>query len=130
MQRLRFAALIALALSITHTAAAEDAPEPASPALSPPRLLQAAQPVYPPAQLESAASAVVALVLTLDDTGQVSDVSIVASAGDDFDQAAVAAAKQLRFAPATRDGKPVASKIPFRFQFEPQAPAPAATPTP
>jgi len=135
MQRLRFIALTALSLSLTNAAAAQDAPEPARPALTPPKLLQAAQPVYPPSQLQSGASAVVALVLTLDETGQVTDVSVAISGGDDFDQAAVTAAKQLRFAPATRDGNPVASKIPFRFQFEPQ-PAPgsepveAATPAP
>jgi len=125
MQRFRFIALTALSLFVTNAAHAQDAAEPVQPALAPPKLVQAAEPVYPPAQLQSGASAVVALVLTLDDSGQVTDVSVVSSAGDDFDQAAIAAAKQLRFEPAVRDGKPVASKIPFRFQFEPQAPAPS-----
>ena len=145
--QLRFIALTALALFVTNVASAQDANEPASPALSPPKLVQAAQPVYPPAQLQSGASAVVALVLTLDETGQVTDVSVASSAGNDFDQAAIAAAKELKFEPALREGKPVASKIPFRFQFEPQAaaapvnvpvpvpvpdspPAPARAPTP
>jgi TonB family protein len=137
MQRIRFIALSALALLVTRPASAQDATEPASAALSPPKLVQAAQPVYPPAQLQSGTSAVVALVLTLDETGQVTDVSVATSAGDDFDQAAITAAKQLKFEPATRDGNPVASKIPFRFQFEPQpssapvnVPAPDSPPAP
>ncbi len=131
MQRIRFIAITALALLAPQAAFAQPAEAPATaPALTPPKLVKAAQPVYPAAQLESGASATVALVLTLDDTGKVTDVSVATSAGEDFDQAAIDAAKQLEFTPAQRDGSPVASKIPFRIQFEPQAPAPAPVPVP
>src|SRR5205085_10383826 len=58
---------------------------------------------------------------------KVTDVVVQTSAGDDFDQAAIAAARELAFEPAQRDGTPVASKIPFRFQFEAPAPATEAT---
>ena len=131
MQRIRFIAVTALALFISNAAYAQAADAPVTtPALTPPKLVKAAQPVYPPSQLASGENASVALVLTLDDTGKVTDVAVTASAGDDFDQAAVDAAKQLEFAPAERDGKPVPAKIPFRIQFEAQAPAPAAAPIP
>ena len=133
MQRIRFIAITALALLVTNAAYAQDAAAPATaPALTPPKLVKASQPVYPPAKLESGVNASVALVLTLDDTGKVTDVSVTTSAGDDFDQAAIDAAKQLEFTPAERDGKPVPAKIPFRIQFEAQTPAatPAAVPVP
>ncbi len=129
MQRIRFIAITALALLVTQAAYAEDAAAPATaPALTPPKLVKAAQPVYPPGKLESGVNASVALVLTLDDTGKVTDVAVATSAGEEFDQAAVDAAKQLEFTPAERDGKPVPAKIPFRIQFEAQAPAPAPAP--
>jgi len=128
MQRLRFITITALALLATQAAYAQDAAAPPSEhTLTPPKLTRATQPVYPPSKLASHESATVALVLTLDETGKVTDVSVQASAGDDFDQAAIAAAKELTFEPAQRDGTAVPSKIPFRFQFEAPAPtAPAA----
>src|SRR6478609_8625271 len=130
MKRLRFIAVTALALLATHAAHAQDAsPTPSEHTLTPPKLVQAAQPVYPPSKLESGASAVVGLVLVLDESGAVTDVTVATSAGDEFDQAAVEAAKQMRFEPAARDGKPVAAKIPFRIQFE-APPPPAAEPVP
>jgi len=129
MQRIRFIAITALALLVTGVANAQDPAAPVStPALTPPKLVKAAQPVYPPAKLESGVNASVGLVLTLDDAGKVTEVTVATSAGDDFDQAAIDAAKQMEFAPAERDGKPVPAKIPFRIQFEAQAPAPAPAP--
>jgi TonB family protein len=129
MQR-RFIAITALALLVTTNAAYAQEPEatPATAALTPPKLVKAAQPEYPKSKLESGESAVVALVLTLDETGQVTDATVAESAGDEFDQAAIAAAKQLGFEPAQKAGKPVAAKIPFRFQFEAKAPEPAPVP--
>src|SRR5689334_4051806 len=136
MQRLRYIAITALSLLVANVASAQDAAADASESANgttPPKLVQAVQPVYPEAKLASGVSATVALVLTLDDTGQVTEVEVASSAGEDFDQAASDAAKQLKFEPATRDGKPVASRVPFRFQFEapaPPAPAPVTPPPP
>lgn len=131
MQRLRFIAFAAVALLSTQVARAQEAsPAPSEHAVTPPKLVRGAQPVYPKAQLERGESATVGLVLTLSESGEVTGVSVVSSAGEEFDAAAVEAAKQLGFEPAQRDGKPVASKIPFRVQFEPPAPAPAATRAP
>jgi TonB family protein len=131
MQR-RFIAITALALLVTTNAAYAQDPEttPTAAALTPPKLVKAAQPEYPKSKLESGESAVVALVLTLDENGQVTDVTVAESAGEEFDQAAIAAAKQLGFEPAQKAGKPIAAKIPFRFQFEAKAPAPAPEPVP
>ncbi len=137
---LRLLALTALTSLGSATALAQTpdaASEPARAAVTPPKLLKASQPQYPDSKLASGEGAEVALVLTLDAAGKVTDVSVSSSAGDDFDQAAIAAARELDFAPAERDGQPVPAKVPFRFRFEPQAPqaqpvaaATAAAPAP
>jgi TonB family protein len=89
-----------------------------------PRLLESVQPVYPEAQRQSGQAASVGLVLTLDAEGHVTDASVAESGGPDFDAAALDAARRLSFAPALQGETPIASKIPFRFDFklEPEAP--------
>jgi TonB family protein len=124
-------ALTALALlGSTAVHAQEPDAAPASAAVTPPKLVKAAQPEYPAAKLESGESAVVAVVLTLDASGKVIDAIVSESAGEDFDRAALEAARQLEFEPARRGDQPVASKIPFRIQFEGKAPEPNNLPVP
>ncbi|WP_437940280.1 TonB-dependent receptor domain-containing protein [Sorangium sp. So ce341] len=80
--------------------------------------------------------ALVRLVLTVNADGTVR--SAVAEEGQEpFASAAVAAATSFRFAPATRNGAPVAAKIRVEVRFTeaappapPDASAPAAAPTP
>jgi TonB family protein len=65
----------------------------------------------------------VALLLTIDASGNVTRADIEKPVGHGFDEAAVEAAQKLVFEPAKRDGKPVASRglrIVYRF-----APPPA-----
>lgn len=61
----------------------------------------------------------VALIVDIDRDGAVTRATPVAPVGHGFDEAAVAAAMTLRFAPATRDGAPIASRIRYRFAFRP-----------
>ena len=68
--------------------------------------------------------ATVMLRLTIDANGLVTDAQVETPAGHGFDEAALAAARTLRFAPATRDGIPVASRIRYRYVFTPPAAAP------
>jgi TonB family protein len=74
----------------------------------------------------------VVLTLTVDVDGHVSKVDVAQSSGaPDLDEAAVVAARQWTFTPATRDGKPVASRIKLPFHFAPPAPPPElVTPPP
>ncbi|MBK7533772.1 MAG: TonB-dependent receptor [Myxococcales bacterium] len=65
----------------------------------------------------------VGLVLTIGADGSVSDVRVVAPAGHGLDEAAVAAARQFRFSPATRDGQPVAARVRYDLAFAPPPPA-------
>ncbi|HET9957626.1 MAG TPA: TonB family protein, partial [Polyangiaceae bacterium] len=86
--------------------------------------VEAPEPVYPEDKKSSGESARVGLLLTVDETGHVSQAEVSASAGPEFDQAALAAARGLVFKPATRDGKASPARIPFHFDFTFQAPPP------
>ncbi len=95
-----------------------------------PKLLTDSAATYPAGHGETAS---VVLELTIGIDGAVSDAKVTTSGGDDFDAAAIAAAKGLVFAPATRDGQPIAAKIRFRYELSPPAsstPTPTPNPTP
>src|SRR5690606_11025289 len=110
------------------------APPPRKPVLTrPPELLEAATPVYPQAAAAAGLEAAVKVRITIDATGAVTDVQVVEPAGDGFDEAAVAAARQYRFRPAEWDGVPgpitVETTIHFELtEVEEPAPDPAAPP--
>jgi TonB family protein len=104
-----------------------------APRMTPPRLLTSAEPVYPEAQRQSRQAASVGLVLTLDAAGHVTDATVNQSAGADFDAAALEAARRLVFSPALQGETPIASRIPYRFEFAlapegPPPPVPAPLP--
>jgi TonB family protein len=75
-------------------------------------------------------SAEVTLELDVSEEGRVLDARVTAPAGDGFDEAALQAARRLRFSPAEIDGAPAAVAIEYRFRFDapPAAPAAAAPP--
>jgi TonB family protein len=49
--------------------------------------------------------------------GRVEDALLVTAAGEPFDQAALAAVRRARFAPAERAGQRVASRVAMRLHF-------------
>ncbi len=97
----------------------------AAPAVQAPRPVHQVAATYP---VEAASSEPlrVELLVTVATDGGVGEVSVAASAGPAFDAAAIAAVRQWRFTPATRDGEPVAARIRVPFLF----PAPLADPAP
>jgi TonB family protein len=123
----------------TPAPAAAPAPAPAAapapalpPTLVPPQLTRFVHADYPPAAQAAGQEAAVVLQLALDAQGAVQEVTVLAPAGDGFDEAAVAAARQLGFTPATVEGQPVPVTIRFTYRFvlETQpTPAPATTHT-
>lgn len=120
--RLVFAACVFAARSLTSEVALAQA-------ISPPTLVQDVAPAYPASASGDAAEVV--LLLTVDRDGHVSDAKVVESGGDAFDAAALDAAKRLLFAPAKKNGAPVAARIRFRFRFAPPPPRqPATSPPP
>jgi len=113
------AALAAAGLTSAPNAARADETEaPPPPVLVPPKLKTYAEPVYPKEKLDKGVKASVVVELTIDATGKVTAAKVTTSAGDDFDAAALEAAPKLVFEPATKGGKPIPAKIPFKFDFD------------
>lgn len=114
-------------MAVARPAAAQ--PPPAAPVVVPPTVVHHVDAVYPPSALASREHADVTLTLTVDVDGHVSNVEVAQSSGAaDLDEAAVVAARQWTFTPATRDGKPVPSRIKLPFHFAPPAPPPELVP--
>jgi len=61
----------------------------------------------------------VVLILEVDPQGVVKNVTVETGAGHGFDEAATAAAKNLEFTPAMRNGTPIAAKIRHKYGFTP-----------
>lgn len=76
---------------------------------------------YPPRAIDEGfdETVTVPLVLGIDRQGAVTQAAIETPAGHGFDEAALSAARRLRFEPAERDGRPVASRIRFKYTFVP-----------
>ncbi len=91
------------------------------PVITPPALTKDSAAAYPKQALDDGVRDTVAvtLVLTIDQTGHVSDAKPETPQGHGFDEAAVAAAQTLEFSPATKDGKPMLSKIKYAYRFAP-----------
>jgi len=116
-------------------ARADETPEPDAPeaeehvGVEPPRLLQQHEATYPPPAKEAGLEADVVLELLVGADGKVADSVVVEPAGHGFDEAAREASLHFLFAPALRDGRPVAALIHYRYLFriaptEPAAPEP------
>ncbi|MGE0788356.1 MAG: TonB-dependent receptor [Sandaracinaceae bacterium] len=86
--------------------------------LTPPRLERFVDGPLPPDTLTPGQRVEVGLTLLIAADGSVTDATIAEGAGEPFDAAAVAAARQFVFRPATRDGTPIAARIGFRYVFE------------
>jgi TonB family protein len=114
---LAFGATMALA------SVARAQPPPAG-EVKPPVVLQHVDAVYPPSALTTREHANVVLGVTVDADGHVSKVDVLESGGADLDEAAIVAVRQWTFVPATRDGKPIPSRIKVPFHFAPPAAPP------
>jgi TonB family protein len=102
-------------------------------AVTPPKLSKFAQAAYPAEAQAKGVEAEVVLALDIDAQGKVSAAEVVEPAGHGFDEAARAAALQFEFEPARRNGRPVKSRILYRYAFrfetrpeEPAQPAPSS----
>jgi len=114
------AAAFVLAAGISLTARGQSPPSEAGEpgkGLRPPKLKKFVEAVYPEDKRAAGTGAKVVLSIEVEDTGRVGEVEVVVPAGPDFDAAAVAAARQFEFEPATLDGTPVPVKIQYAYKF-------------
>ena len=144
MYRLRLAAVIAVTVvaGLGRVGWAQEArrdPPPApAPAPAPvmtkaPVLVQAMAPEYPPAALAAGKQAEVAVRISIDADGIVTDVAVVTPVGDGFDEAAIAAAMQYVFEPAEFDGAPGPITVETSIHFvidQVEEPTPPTPPPP
>ena len=80
------------------------------------------KPDYPEVALRAGLEGLVVLEAIVDERGRVGhDIKVVRRLGHGFDEAAVAAVRQWRFRPATRNGKPVKVRriFPILFRLQP-----------
>src|SRR5688500_5020592 len=97
---------------------------PAEATVEAPRLLSDPGVSYPVAALRAGYSEIVevVLVLRLDATGEVVEARPEPAADPRFDEAALEAARRIRFSPARRGGVPTPAVIRFKYRFEPPPP--------
>ncbi len=91
--------------------------EEAPPLVAEPKLVKFVEADYPEEARAEGVEGSVRLALTVDENGRVADVEVLRPAGHGFDEAAVAAARQLRFEPARDAEGPVAVVIEFEYRF-------------
>jgi len=84
-----------------------------------PRFVHREIPIYPRLARRLGKEGKVLLRLTIDDAGCLAQVDVLESAGSDFTEASLEAVKRSTYAPAVRDGKPVAARalLPVRFEL-------------
>jgi TonB family protein len=86
---------------------------------SPPRRTEYSRPVYPAGARQLGVKGVVMLHLTVERSGRVADAKVTQSepAGYGFEEAAIEAAKRWKFAPASRNGRPVDGEVDIVVRF-------------
>jgi len=82
-----------------------------------PQLIEFHAADYPKDRLERGETADVSCLVDIDAAGGVTNVEVVTGAAPDFDQAAVAAIRSFRFAPAEIDGQPAPVRIRYVYHF-------------
>jgi TonB family protein len=128
---LLLALLLALAAARAEARPAEAEPAEAPPAQTgvltkAPEIVAPAEPAYPEAAKAEGIQGEVTLELEISETGEVTDAVVTGPAGHGFDEAALEAARRLRFSPAEIDGAPAPVRIEYRFRFTLEAAPPPA----
>jgi TonB family protein len=87
------------------------------PGVTPPRKVSGPPAVYPASAVEGGADLVVAVEMTISETGAPTDLKIVESANEVLDRAVLKAVAEWRFEPATKDGVRVRVRWVTRYRF-------------
>jgi len=89
-----------------------------APIVIPPGLKQFVNAEYPAAASKAGIEGSVGLLVVVDETGKVSEVTVQQPAGHGFDEAAVAAVTAFEFEPASMDGQPIPVRIGYTYHFK------------
>ena len=115
--------IVALSLFCSQVVLAQaPEPEPEEPTpvtgeLERPQLLEDSPPVYPREAMDAQEEADVTVWITVSEEGQVVETELTEAHGFGFDEAALSAARGLRFSPARVGGVPTPVKIRYTFRF-------------
>jgi len=85
------------------------------------RVLEKPQPTYTEAASQNQISGTVVLRAVFSSDGSVTNIHTVSGLPDGLTERAIAAAKQIRFVPATKDGHPVSMWMQLEYNFTPAA---------
>lgn len=85
--------------------------------ITPPRPTYSPDPAYPVKERNTGHEGSVGILLVVDSEGVPTDISVSRSLSPAFDTAALEAVKAWRFAPATKNGKPITAKIDLQVDF-------------
>ncbi len=83
----------------------------------PPEIIKSVQPVYPDTARKGGLEGDVWVKVWVDNKGGVREVVVTENSDPIFHQSAIDAARQFRFNPATKEGKPVDVWVTFPFHF-------------
>lgn len=98
--------------------AAPEAPAPGPAYDERPRVLKKVLPDYPPLARMTGVEGIVVLAILIDEAGNAEEIEVVKSLGNTgCDEAAVKAVKQWQFAPAMRQGRPIAARVTVPILF-------------
>jgi protein TonB len=123
--------LLVLALCIaacTHMDYADRARTPLRPMISvvhnksdafdtPPRVLEGARPEYPEPEGEHREKGFVSVICTIDVDGRATEFEIESMTNPDFAYEAIKAISKWKWAPATKDGRPVKQRVRVPMHF-------------
>ena len=129
---LRLVAALLLAGFVSNGAQAQksfelEPEEGRKPLVTPPKLIRFVEADYPQTEGEQPEETAVELDIVVGKDGLVTEASVARSAGEAFDEAALAAVRQFVFEPARTDWEPIAARIRYRYVFELKAPPEAIT---
>ncbi len=113
-----YAAPMFVGVAYAHSDPEEEEPElPRT--YSAPTLRKFVTPEYPEEQRQNGVGGTVTLRLRIDTNGDVVAADVVRGIAADFDQAALAAGRKLKFYPGHMSGQHVSSTIEFEYRFTP-----------
>ena len=104
-----------LAFAIPSLARAEELALPSG--FAPPRLIERVEARYPDEARRAGLSGTVLLQLVVDVDGSVREAQVARGAGHGFDEAALEAARKLRFEPARQGGAPISVQLNYEIHF-------------